>query len=698
MPRRVRASSRPQRRGSLRRPLAREPFLCVRLTLACVQGDAVGIKVNKLSSTKTQLPYEYYSLPFCKPPKIVNSAENLGEARLHSAALRARLHTPLTPPCALLGAARRPHREQRLRGACASRAHTPRPAHATHRPSPVLRVQLSMRVDTFCAATCMLGPLTPEVSKQFEVKIEDEYRVNMILDNLPVGMVRMKEDARGMVKTYERGYPVGFKLTGEDGNARFYVNNHLRFTILYHEDLDASLARIVGFEVEPFSVRHRRSSNRGEWDPSDPALRTCEPERGMDALGRDEPPQEVAPGETVYFTHDFVYRASDIRWASRWDTYLLMTDTQIHWFSIVNSLVIVLFLSGMVALIMMRTLHADIAAYNAPSGDAPDAADAAEESGWKLVHGDVLRPPAAYGALAVYVGSGVQVLCMTVITMFFALLGFLSPANRGALMTAMLLLFSFCGVAGGYVSARLYKGLFRGAGWRLHTLRTALTFPGVAFSVFCVLNTLIWGQRSSGAVPFGTLFVLFFLWFGISVPLVFVGSYFGSKVEPPADPVRTNKIPRQVPEQPWYMSAPVTVLVGGILPFGAVFIELFFILTSMWLHQFYYVFGFLLIVLLILAVTCAEIAVVLVYFQLCAEDYNWWWRAFFTPGSSALYLFGYATFYFFTKLDITKGVSAALYFGYMFLFSYAFFVVTGTVGFLASLWFVRSIYASVKID
>lgn len=37
------------------------------------------IKVNKLTSTKTQLPYEYYSLPFCKPDRIINMAENLGE-------------------------------------------------------------------------------------------------------------------------------------------------------------------------------------------------------------------------------------------------------------------------------------------------------------------------------------------------------------------------------------------------------------------------------------------------------------------------------------------------------------------------------------------------------------------------------------------------------------------------------------------
>jgi transmembrane 9 superfamily protein 2/4 len=37
------------------------------------------VKVNKLTSIKTQLPYTYYSLPFCKPNTIVDSAENLGE-------------------------------------------------------------------------------------------------------------------------------------------------------------------------------------------------------------------------------------------------------------------------------------------------------------------------------------------------------------------------------------------------------------------------------------------------------------------------------------------------------------------------------------------------------------------------------------------------------------------------------------------
>jgi len=69
-----------------------------------------------------------------------------------------------------------------------------------------------------------------------------------------------------------------------------------------------------------------------------------------------------------------------------------------------------------------------------------------------------------------------------------------------------------------------------------------------------------------------------------------------------------------------------------------------------------------------------------------------------TSGSSAMYLLLYSTFYFFTKLDMSKGVPTLMYFGYMFIVSYSFFILTGTIGFVACLFFVRAIYASVKID
>ena len=115
-------------------------------------------------------------------------------------------------------------------------------------------------------------------------------------------------------------------------------------------------------------------------------------------------------------------------------------------------------------------------------------------------------------------------------------------------------------------------------------------------------------------------------------------------------------------------------------------------------RQVYYVFGFLLLVLAILAVTCAEISVVMCYFQLCSEDYNWWWRSFLTSGSSAGYLFAYSVLYFTTKLEIVGFVPSLIYFSYMALVAFTFFLVTGSIGFLSSLWFVRKIFASIKVD
>lgn len=596
------------------------------------KGDELQVKVNKLSSTKTQLPYDYYFLDFCAPPKIMNSAENLGEV-LRGDRIENSVYT------------------------------------------------FKMRIDETCKVACR-KKLTQETVKNFREKIHDEYRVNMILDNLPVAVPRQRRDG-SPAPSYESGYRLGIKNKDD----KIYINNHLSFKVMYHQDPETEDSRIVGFEVIPSSVKHEY----GEWDEKNPRLVTCNGNTKI--TPGSHAPQEVANDTFVVFTYDVTFVPSDIKWASRWDTYLLMNDDQIHWFSIINSFMIVLFLSGMVAMIMMRTLYKDISNYN----QLETQDEAQEETGWKLVHGDVFRPPVNSGLLCVYVGTGVQFLGMTLVTMMFALLGFLSPSNRGGLMTAMVLLWVFMGLFAGYSSSRLYK-MFKGADWKKNTLKTAFMFPGIVFAIFFVLNALIWEEKSSGAVPFGTMFALVFLWFGISVPLVFVGSYLGFKKHAIEDPVKTNKIPRQIPEQPWYMQPCFSILIGGILPFGAVFIELFFILTSIWLNQFYYIFGFLFIVFVILLITCAEITIVLCYFQLCSEDYHWWWRAYLTAGSSAVYLFLYSAFYFFTKLEITKLVSGVLYFGYMLIVSYAFFVLTGTIGFYACFWFVRKIYSSVKID
>ena len=83
-----------------------------------------------------------------------------------------------------------------------------------------------------------------------------------------------------------------------------------------------------------------------------------------------------------------------------------------------------------------------------------------------------------------------------------------------------------CSVIGGYYGARMYKTL-KGQHWKRAAFTTAVFLPSVVFGISFLLNFFIWGRQSSGAVPFTTMIALVLLWFGISVPLVFVGYFFG---------------------------------------------------------------------------------------------------------------------------------------------------------------------------
>jgi len=572
------------------------------------KGSLVELKVNKLTSSKTQLPYQYYTLPYCQPKKIVESVENLGEI--------------------LMG--------------------------DIIENSPY---ELKMMVNTSCKELCKIK-LTPEYKTRFQTMIEDEYRVNWMVDNLPGAW-------RHGSSSVANGFPVGFVKTDH------CIYNHVTLKLAYHfETREYEGYRIVGFEVEPKSMK-------------EPVKNQCD----------DVQPFRLAENKEITFTYTVEWQYSPIRWASRWDNYLKMTKGRIHWFSILNAFVIMLFLSGMVAMILLRTVHRDVLTYN----DLEISEDAAEESGWKLVHGDVFRKPRFGKLFCVSVGSGVQILGMSIVVLFFAMLGFMSPAHRGAVLQFTMILFTFMGVFGGYVSSRLYK-MFGGEDWKTMTVLMAFFFPTIVFIIFFVLNLMIWGQRSSGSVPFTTMFALLVLWFGISVPLVFLGAYFGFRKETIELPVRTNQIPRQIPKQVWYTDPYLQAVIGGLLPFAAVFTELQFILASVWQHQFYYLFGFLCMVLSILVITCAEVSIAFCYFHLSTEDYRWWWRSFFGSASSGLYVFAYSTVYFHTKLSITRGVSTILYFGYMGIMSLMFSLMTGAIGTIATLLFTRAIYAQIKID
>eukprot|EP00242_Pyramimonas_sp_CCMP2087_P014958 CAMPEP_0198210540 /NCGR_PEP_ID=MMETSP1445-20131203/20506_1 /TAXON_ID=36898 /ORGANISM="Pyramimonas sp., Strain CCMP2087" /LENGTH=638 /DNA_ID=CAMNT_0043884623 /DNA_START=134 /DNA_END=2050 /DNA_ORIENTATION=+ len=630
-------------------------FLCSTLLGVQVQGfylpgvapqdyardDTVNLKVNKLSSTKTQLPYDYYSLPYCRPDPIVKSAENLGEV---------------------------------LRG--------DRIENSLY--------HIEIRLDEQCKVVCKIDALTAFQAKHFNSKIDDEYRVNMILDNLPVGMVKIREENGLPIKTYERGYPVGFKAAIEEGGEqKHFLHNHLRFTILYHKDIETDLARIVGFEVEPFSVKHEYEA---PWDPVKPSLETCHPGR-MQYVTHGLAPQMVQEGEEVIFSYDVVFKMSNIRWASRWDTYLLMMDDQIHWFSIVNSLMIVVFLSGMVAMIMLRTLHRDISKYN----QLETVDEASEETGWKLVHGDVFRPPTRFGALTVYVGTGgadhrYDGRHAGVRGIRFSLA--IEPRrahDRDAVAVR----------AVRALRRPLLRALVQDVpGHRLeveHTGRRVLVPQRGVRRVFCPQLAHL-GPEVVGGGPVRHAVRAFFPLVrhlgaaGVYRELLRVQEASGGRPradqqDPPTDS-GTNVVHAPVSRHSHRRDSPfrrglhrallhpdVDVAAPVLLPVRVPFHRLRDSHRHLRgdLHR-----------AVLLPVVQRGLPLVV--------------EVFLTAGSSAIYLFAYSAVYFGTKLDIAKSVSGMLYFGYMFIISLGFFLLTGTIGFYSCFFFVRTIYAAVKID
>lgn len=554
------------------------------------------------------------------------------------------------------------------------------------RTSPL---ELHMGVNETCKAACP-GQEMDRTSAQFvATRIEQAYKVNLLVDGLPGA--ELAEDLSTGDVFNTPGFPLG--KVEADGQTKV-LYNHWDILIDYHKTtLAANKFRVVNVLVQP------RSSH---------ANRYVSPQQGE--CPRDPSPLYVNEndGLTVTYTYSVYWRESKTAWATRWDQYLHVSDPSIHWFSLISSTVFVALLLALVSSILARALHKDIQRYNrldnirlddlnATSALADDDDDVQEDSGWKLVHGDVFRPPRYPMLLSVMLGSGAQLFVMVGFTVAFALLGFLSPSNRGFLTTVSLLLYTVLAFVGGYVSARAYK-TYGGDNWTLNMAATPVFVPGLVFATFFLMNLFVWAKGSAGAVPLTTMLALVGIWFFISVPLSIAGSWAGFQVPVPDPPTRVNQIPRQIPPGPSSLRPIPSILLTGILPFTAIFVELYPILTSLWTGRIYYMFGFLFVCYGVMILTSACTTILLVYFLLCAEDYRWQWRAFLGSGMTGGYVFVIALWFWLTRISFGGLTGAILYVGYSALIGFLVFILTGSIGFVSSYWFLFRIYGSIKVD
>ncbi|XP_049355108.1 transmembrane 9 superfamily member 4-like [Solanum verrucosum] len=487
--------------------------------------------------------------------------------------------------------------------------------------------------------------LSKEEVSQFRSAVAKDYYFQMYYDDLPIWGFLGKVDKEG--KTDPSEY-------------KYYLFKYIHFEIFYNND------RVVEINARTYP---------------NPLVDITE-DKEVD----------------VDFMYSVKWKESTAPFEKRMEKYSqsssLPHHLKIHWFSIINSCVTVLLLTGFLATILMRVLKNDFVKY----AHDEEAADDQEETGWKYIHGDVFRYPKYKSLLAAALGSGTQLFTMTIFIFILALVGVFYPYNRGALFTALVVIYALTSGIAGYTASAFYCQL-EGTNWVRNLILTGALFCGPLFLTFCFLNSVAIGYTATAALPFGTIVVIFLIWALVTSPLLVLGGIAGKnrKSEFQA-PCRTTKYPREIPPSPWYCGTLPQMAMAGFLPFSAIYIELYNIFASVWGVRIYTIYSILFIVFIILLIVTAFITVALTYFQLAAEDHEWWWRAFLCGGSTGLFIYGYCLYYYYARSDMTGFMQTSFFFGYMACICYGFFLMLGSVGFRAALFFVRHIYRSIKCE
>lgn len=407
--------------------------------------------------------------------------------------------------------------------------------------------------------------LTPSDTEAFKYAIKNLYSYQMYIDDLPI---------EGLIGEYKRH--------NENGRESYYLYTHKDFKIGYNKD------RIVDVNV----------TSSFNYD-------------------------ELEPNQELKFTYSVTWLPSDVQFDARFDKYLdpAVFKPRIHWFSIFNSFMMVLFLVGLVSMILMRTLRRDYARYSRDEFDDLER-DLGDEYGWKQIHTDVFRPPSYPLLLSALVGTGYQVAMVSFIVIISAIAGELYT-ERGSILNTGIYAYAILSLANGYFGGSLYSQL-HGRNWIKQCLVSAAFLPSLVCGTVFMINFIAIYYHASRAIPFGTMVSILAIWIFIILPLTVLGTIVGRNTRgQPNIPCRVSPVPRPIPEKKWYMEPSVIILLGGILPFGSISIEMYFIFTSFWTFKIYYVYGFMLLVFFIAIAVTICVTIVCTYILLNAEDYRW---------------------------------------------------------------------------
>uniref|UniRef100_A0A0N5AKV7 Transmembrane 9 superfamily member n=1 Tax=Syphacia muris TaxID=451379 RepID=A0A0N5AKV7_9BILA len=575
----------------------------------------VEVYVNKVGPyANIYETYHYYSLPLCRPKKVLHKSLSLG---------------------------------QLLEG--------DRMAESSY--------NIAFKKDVQGASLCGSYKLSPKEVDELKNAVEGQFYFELMADDFRLrNFVGYVEELKTFPHTH-----------------RVYVYTHYMFKFYYNDKMKQIIdAKLEVYESSAFDLDTFNSSSF-----------------------------------QLFYSVTWLLTDREVRQSGKNEGFFDSHISRVQWMSILNSAFLVLLLILFVIMILLsiverskwwsfnamlrrlKRVKNDLNRYNEAVSDVDILT---LENGWKTISTDVFRKPVNTNLFSAVIGVGVQFVFMISIILIIGTSRMSTVHHHDSLNTIAVVVYALTSGIAGFFAARIYRQL-EGENWIGNVLLTTGLFNVPLFILWAVNNSVSWIGGSTQALPYTTVVLLGLLWLIIGFPLTVIGAAIGKNVSCKySAPCRTRNFPRQLPSLPFYHSTICFALVGGVVAFSSISVEISYLFSTVWGHQHYAMFYMMFITLCLLIAVVGATSVALTYFQLNAEDYNWWWRSIFVGGTTGLFVFCYGVFFYTYRSEMTGLQQTLQYFSNLLLLCYVFFLSLGSVSFFAAHRFVRFIYSSVKTD
>ncbi|KAG5505332.1 hypothetical protein JIQ42_07540 [Leishmania sp. Namibia] len=421
-------------------------------------------------------------------------------------------------------------------------------------------------------------------------------------------------------------------------------------------------------------------------------------------------PAKLESGATYTFTYSVVFIPSGVEYANRFSTVFetRYVSSRTRFASLVNSVLIMLFLFSVITLIFSRALRSERAKSEREAQLRFEGHDIMDDSGWRCLYADVFRVPQHTSTFCAILGCGTQLLLLTTLAIFLSIMSNYRISMNHNLATYTVLGYVFTSGIAGYVSGYQFMGCgFLAPPMASQWIRafhvTFLLVP-VIYAIAFVPSSAIALIYGSSQLPYlNGVIIILLLWIFVAYPLCLAGvlcsRYVFRRTERRRNIPHVNQIPRLIPRPSRKFLAPrYLLLASGVLPFISVFAEFTFVFTSIWSFKLFHLYGFLTITTLLYITVTACVSIVATFVLLSTENHYWKWMSMGFGASCAVYVFVYAVFFYLFRTSMHGPFMFVVYYSYCFALMLFLAVIGGTVGYFAASYFVRTIYAQAKND